>query len=458
MVQLARVKFNFKYIYWAGLFALLLFMHASHYLDSDEGVILEGAWNLINGKRLYFDFFEFIPPGGFYAIFWVWKIFGVNYLSAKLLGVVIIFLSSIGVYRISGQFVKNKFAGASSFVFIISSAFWPIINHNTFNILFIVWAVYFFLKGLSGYEKKYFIFSGLLTGVSILFLQQRGVALLAAVSMFLIILFFKEKKYLILKLSFYYSLPALAVLSLLAIKWPPQLLYQNLVLFPLSNYGKINNIPLYLFFLYAAAFLLIVLLLRRQRAKELWGLIFIQFFLLLSSLTRPDINHISLVIFPLYPLFFLAYGRSMHKFRASAYSLFAVIIMAPIIVSAFKYIYASPPFYSIKNSAALSYIKKNCAESDYLYAGPFMPGMYFEARKLNATPYHSILMFGGRAEEKIKEIKEILEKVQPACAVLNYGIVEKFNYNKNNPVDNYILDNYKLIFQQNNTLIYKITK
>ena len=457
MFQSARVKLDFKYLYWASVFALLLFLRASHYLDSDEGVILEGAWNLINGKRLYFDFFEFIPPGGFYAVFWIWKIFGVNYSAAKLAGIITVFLSSVGVYKISRHIVKSKFAYISSFAFAISSVFWPIINHNTFNILFVVWAVYFFLEGLSGYEKKYFVFGGLLAGASILFLQQRGIALLAAVSLFFAVLFFKEKKYLILKSAFCYLLSALSVLSLLAIKWPLQSLYQNLILFPLFNYGAVNKIPFDLFFVYAFALSLTALLLRRQKNKKVWGLVFIQFFLLLSAVTRPDIHHISLVIFPLYPLFFLAYDSSKRKFRASAYSFLGAVIMAPILASAFTYIYVFPPFYSIKNSAALSYVQKNCAESDYIYAGPFMPGMYFEAKKLNPAPYHSVLMLGGRTE-KLREVKEALRKARPVCAALNYEMVKKFNYNKNNPVDNYISDNYKLVFRQNNTLIYKISK
>src|SRR6185369_13207939 len=31
----------------------------------DEGVLLQGAERLLRGERLYRDFFEFLPPGGF---------------------------------------------------------------------------------------------------------------------------------------------------------------------------------------------------------------------------------------------------------------------------------------------------------------------------------------------------------------------------------------------------------
>lgn len=192
MFMLKKI-FKIEYLWWVGLFFASVFFHANHPLNSDEGVILNGAWNLINNRQLYIDFFEFIPPASFYLIFWLWKIFGVSYFIAKFFAIIIVFLSSIGIYKISQEISKNKLNYFLPLLFIVSSVYWPIINHNTFNILFIIWAVYFFLKGLSDYSSKNFLISGLLTGLSILFLQQKGIILLFSLSSFLIILLFKEK-------------------------------------------------------------------------------------------------------------------------------------------------------------------------------------------------------------------------------------------------------------------------
>lgn len=131
-------------------------------------------------------------------------------------------------------------------------------------------------------------------------------------------------------------------------------------------------------------------------------------------------------------------------------SLIVIIIILPLILFIFYY----PFFYSIKNSKAISYIKNNCS-GEYLYAGPFIPGIYFETRKLNPSPY-SILITRHQTEKQFLDAREMIKKYQPFCAVLNYQIVAKFKHNKNNPVDNYVLNNYKLVFQKGDTLVYKL--
>jgi len=83
-----------------------------------------------------------------------------------------------------------------------------------------------------------------------------------------------------------------------------------------------------------------------------------------------------------------------------------------------------------------------------------MPSLYFEARKLNPSPY-SFLVINHNTQEQFMEAKNCLEEYQPECAVLNYKMVEKFNHDTNNPVDNYIKNNYQLVFQANNKLVYK---
>ncbi|MBV8916068.1 MAG: hypothetical protein JOZ05_23905 [Acetobacteraceae bacterium] len=57
------------------------------YWMGDEGVLLDGASRLIQGDRLYADFFEFLPPGGF-VITQVWlSLFGQSMSSARVLAI-----------------------------------------------------------------------------------------------------------------------------------------------------------------------------------------------------------------------------------------------------------------------------------------------------------------------------------------------------------------------------------
>jgi len=455
MASLKNKILNAKNFWWLSLFLFLAFFHCKHDFNSDEGVILEGAWNLINNKELYIDFFEFVTPGSFYLIFWAWKIFGVHYFIAKLLAILFIFFSAVGLHKISELITKDKLSYFVPVIFIASSFHWPIINHNIFSLFFIIWSVYFFIKGLKKYSTKNFVVSGLLSGASILFLQHKGIIILFALSLFLIILWLKEKKQLLLKLNICYVLFSLLLLIPLFIKWPAQTLYKNLIIFPSSNYIEVNKVPLYLFFFFCAFLFFVVWHLRKEKNISVWLLVFVQFFLLLSALQRPDLQHITLILFPVYCLLPLVYKRIKilnKKLRYLNYLMIG-IVFSLIIYTSFIHIICFTPMYSIKNSEIILFINKNCP-GPYMYAGPYQPELYFETKKLNPAPYFALIT-GHQTEEQFIEARNCLKKYQPSCAVLNYKMVEKFHHNKNNPVDNYIKDNYQLIFQVKNKLIYK---
>jgi len=441
-----NIKINNKFLYWTSLFLFSLFFHSNHPFNSDEGVVLSGAWNLINNKELYVDFFEFVAPAGFYLIFWAWKIFGVHYFIAKLLAILFIFFSAIGIYKISCQADSPALREGRGYlpplIFIISSFYWPIISYHTFNIFFIIWAVYFFIKGLSNYKKHNFILCGLLTGLSIIFLQHLGILFLATLSLFLFVLWLKEKKHLLLQLNFYYLAFSLMPLTLLFIKWPAK-------------------IPLDLLLFFFVILLLTTWILRKEGAKKVWFLVFVQFVLLLSTIPLADIYHISLIIFPLYILILLSFKKlkplSMANFSNIINIIILIIFFTALIIiisPSVKFVYQYPPLYSITNSTIISYIKNNCQNSNYIYAGPFLAGLDFEARQLNPIPF-SFLLTGLHTEQQFLQAEKMLKKHQPACTVLNYKMVEKYNYNKDNPVDNYIQDNYELAWQNGNILIYK---
>lgn len=443
---------------WPFLILVLLLFHANHPFNSDEGIILEGAWNLINGRKLYIDFFEFVAPGSFYLIFWAWKIFGVSYFVAKSLAIIIFFLSLIGIYKISQENLKDKLNLLPPLLFLLSSLYWPLINHNTFNIFFIVWATYFFLKGLLPNSGNNFIISGLFCGLAILFLQQRGIVLLFSFVSFLLVLFLKEKKSSWLKLNLYFILSSLLPL-LVFLNWPLKILWENLIVFPSVNYMEVGKVPFSLLIIFLVVLCLMGGLFKGERSKKIWLLFYLQFLLLLSTIPRADLYHLSLILFPLYSILPLSFKKIMPLSPRGkrCYYLIILLVVLIIISRARLIIYINPFFCSPKDNKVISYIKDNCQNSKYLYAGPFIPGIYFETRRLNPSPY-SFLITNHHTKEQFLEAKEAIKRHRPSCAVLNYGWATKFNYDKNNPLDNYILDNYKLIFQDRGFLVYKINK
>jgi hypothetical protein len=59
-------------------------------LGGDEGVLLNGAIRLLEGQKIYIDFFEFLPPGGFLAVAGWFSVFGATIESARCLAILTI--------------------------------------------------------------------------------------------------------------------------------------------------------------------------------------------------------------------------------------------------------------------------------------------------------------------------------------------------------------------------------
>ncbi|MDD4332604.1 MAG: hypothetical protein PHT51_00645 [Patescibacteria group bacterium] len=453
LIFLEELKKN-KYLYFFLLFSLTAFIHAYNFFDSDEGAILAGSWEMINNKIPYTDFFAFIAPGSFYLIFWLWKIFGAKYLIAKTAAIIIIFFSAIGIFKINELIKKSYLNLLPPLIFVILSVNSPIINHNYFAILPSIWSVYFFLLALKK-NNYYFMISGFLSGLTVLFLQHKGLILIAALFSFLVLLSILKKKFYAKAMLTFLLFSILPLLILL--KWPLKLLYYNLIIFPYFNYWETNKLPLTLFLFFFIFYLIIILLLKKEKNEQIWTLLYLQFFLLISSLTRPDIYHLILSIFPLLCLLPLAILIALNSNDLN--NIHLKILLFFLAISMSLYCVASSFitffYYQIGNYRLIEYIKTNCQESPYIYAGPFMPEYYFETKKLNPTPY-SFLITRQNSEEQFAEAKKYLEKFKPACALLNYELVEKFGYNKNNPVDKYLEENYKIIKNFGNPIVYKI--
>jgi len=443
--------------WWLFLLLILLLPNYSYYANSDEGVVLAGAWNLFNGQKIFVDFFSFIPPGSFYLVCAIWKLFAPNYLLTKFLSLLLIYLSAIGTYFIAKTIQKNKYALIAPTLFVLASFSWQAINHNTYNIFFIVWATYFFIKATLEGRNRYLVASGLLSGAATLFLQQKGVmTILVFMSWLLVVAFFKKNKASWLNL-FYFVITSLIPLSFLLLMAPIQELYKNLIIFPLFNYAESNRMPLTLFaIVLILAIAVFLLLLKKQRNQQLLLLFYLQIALLLLTLPRPDWLHLSIVLFPLLaitPAFFQTIKMSAAT-NKSLLTIPVILLSLLFIAAAANNIWSFPPFYFFNQSEMIKYLEDNCQKSKYLYVGPFLPGLYFTTRKLPATPF-SVLITNQQTNEQFETAVEYLKKNSPECAVVNYEIVKKFKHNLNNPVDQYLIDNYRPVKIINDSIIYK---
>ena len=101
------------------------------------------------------------------------------------------------------------------------------------------------------------------------------------------------------------------------------------------------------------------------------------------------------------------------------------------------------PFSMLRENPLIAHIESVCPEGPYIYAGPFMPDIYFETRKLNPTRHH-LLLPGFNTEAQLQEAVADLQSHRPQCAVMNYALAEKFNYGRDNLVERYLAEHYTL--------------
>lgn len=452
-----KIKKNMpNFLCWLFFLFLIIIFHCNHTLNADDGLILNGAWNLINKKILYVDSFEMIPPASFYLNYWGFKLFGVHYMTAKIISMVFLLLGAIGVYKIVNKIQKNKLNIITPLLFILLSSCWVIINHNLYNIVSIIWATYFFAIGIEKKSTILFILSGLISGLSVLFLQQKGLVFIIVSTLFLIILTLKTKNWPRKTLA-YIGFSILPMLTLL-LKWPFKLLYESLIIFPLFNYIEVNKTSYIFFFVFLFIFILTSLTLLNKKNKTINYLLFVQFFFLLTTIPLPDHYHITLISFPLLILLPVIIGSS----KKTKTLFFVKIYLAIGFLSFFLLslsLLGTPPFYFYKNDKSpnniIEYIKNEC-EGDYLFAGPFSPEIYFETKKINASSY-SVLIQKQQTKEQFRAVLEQLKINQAGCAILIYypNIKNKFKHDGNNIVENYIKEAYTLEKEDRFYSIYK---
>jgi hypothetical protein len=434
------------FLYCLGLIALAIFFHADHFLNGDEGVTLNGAWNLYNGRRLYFDFFSFLPPLSFYLIAALWYVVGVSFWSAKILSIFFLLLGALGLYKIAEKLKPGNFNLLVPFFFILSSSWLWIINHNFFQLILVIWSSYFFIIYLSSRRRRFLFIAALLAGFSLITLQQKGLAFGGASGLFLLFqpleLGFRNR----IKPVLLYIFGILASLVVLLLFWPPVLLWNNLLIFPLFNYLESNRISYNLLLLAFVAFVALIFTLRTQLTKSKLFLLVITGALLISCYPLPDYYHLSLALSPLIALL-PELLLSIKGWRRDLWSWLSLGILSylwlwPVSIFfaflLFNFSFSAPyPF--------LDYIRRECP-GEYLHVGPFLPGVYLETGKLSATSF-DILITGHQTEPQFIQAAAQLKAAPPSCAVTVFSpSLRRFRHDINNPVDVFIRDNYQPVF------------
>src|SRR5262249_40962221 len=114
------------------VFMLCLPFIRSIFEPTDEGVLLHGAERLLRGQRLYVDFFEFLPPGGFLNLMGLVSITEISILAARILAILTI--TGIAFFPHLPFRPASRHAPPPALIAIgwavLSQGFWTQISHH----------------------------------------------------------------------------------------------------------------------------------------------------------------------------------------------------------------------------------------------------------------------------------------------------------------------------------------
>jgi hypothetical protein len=156
----------------------------------DEGLLLHGAERILQGYRLYVDFFEFLPPGGFLITAAWFDMAGTSMSSARVLAILTIVGIACFTYLACRQVCRHTAISAllAAGWVVMSQGFWTEISHHWFTTLFSMVAAWATLVSIEHPQRwlRWPLIAGLASGAAAMVIPTRGAfAMLAAATAFM---------------------------------------------------------------------------------------------------------------------------------------------------------------------------------------------------------------------------------------------------------------------------------
>lgn len=166
----------------------LPYLRAFFALD-DEGVLLYGADRMLQGKSLYGDFFEFLPPGGFVVTALWFSLTGVSVLSARALAILVIAGIAGFTYLSCRRASRNAPLSAVLTLgwVVMSQGLWTQVSHHWLTTLFSITAAWAAFVSLEQAQRglRWPLMAGVAAGMAAMITPTCGaLGMLAAMAAF----------------------------------------------------------------------------------------------------------------------------------------------------------------------------------------------------------------------------------------------------------------------------------
>lgn len=178
----------------AFVFLLVFKLPFTPFLNEvDHHMFLYEGMRLFDGDVMYRDFFQFTFPGS-QAWYWLmFSIFGLKYWILSATIVAIAAGSAWACLKVSREVIPGNLFVIPTLLFIFFGFRWDGIDgsHRMFSPIFLMLAILVLLRRS---DQKSCLFAGSLCAIASFFTQQRGVYVVAAIAVFLVIDGFRTSK------------------------------------------------------------------------------------------------------------------------------------------------------------------------------------------------------------------------------------------------------------------------
>lgn len=437
----------------------------------DEGTLVYGAQLVAQGALPYRDFFEVMGPGSFYWLGLFFKLFGTNVIVARA---VLLFTASFTIillYWMTRRIYQGPFELLPSiFYLLISFPLWPGTNHHWDSNLFALLAVGAFFLWQDRGRWWFLALAGVLAGLTSCFIQQKGLLLVAALALVVLVNGYRagEAKSRVasslgILLGGFAALGGLVLLFFFLAGGFSDLIYANLI-WPLTRYHNVNVLPygyglqawvgsyyhnllqnllpppfaqvvgflllIPLLFIIFLPFLLFgltgVSCLSKANSAKIFNATMLPYWaaglaLWVSELHRKDVIHLIYGSPLLLILFLVIWNYYWDRQKLLKYLGMGLITSSVILFGSFNVLIAASAnqkivtrrgiLYGFKEDPALKFLIEHTKPGDYAFIYPYYPMYYFLADVKNPTRY-SILLYHINTEAQFDEAIRALEQKQ----------------------------------------------
>ena len=183
-------------VFIVSYFYLSYFRNHFYALLADEGYIFYEAKRILAGQIIYKDFFQLLPPGDFYLLALIFKVFGTSYAVGMETAVIMQSMVNTLLFYLGYKAIKSWHA-------ILLPLFFPIpgflnfmqYSHYWSSMLFLFMSLAFFMIYLDQHKNIYLYLTGIFIGITWLFLPTTGTYAALLFSVVFILEKRKEKEF-----------------------------------------------------------------------------------------------------------------------------------------------------------------------------------------------------------------------------------------------------------------------